>query len=107
MNDPIRAVLLGLTFLNLIWLLPLAYQAARRGIVEHYPNAGFTIPLAGLLLGIGGFQTGYLFEGVPETDHWRNAINLLLLVVSEALLLGMWLAIHGPRVWERVKCWRR
>ena len=107
MIDVLRSALLVLTACNLVWTLPLAFQAARNGVVEHYPNAGFTIPLAGLLLGIGAFQIGYLFEGVPEIPHWRISINLLLVIVSEALLLGMWAAIHGPRVLERIKCWRR
>lgn len=107
MIDVLRSALLVLTACNLVWTLPLAFQAARRGVVEHYPNAGFTIPLVGLLLGIGGFQVGYLFEGVPEIPHWRTTVNLTLLIVSEALLLGVWIAVHGPRVLERIKCLRR
>lgn len=74
----LRAIVLVLVLINLVWLVPLAIRSLARP-VEGWPNAGFAIPLAGLLFGVAGMQ-------LAELARINPLIPLLFYVASLVLL---------------------
>lgn len=75
----LRVAVLVAVALNLVWTTPLAWRSLR-GPVAGWPNAGFGIPLTGLLLATMLFQTSAL-------AGWTSGRPAALLLVLASLLV--------------------
>lgn len=82
----LRVAVYVLAIANLVWLLPLGAASLARDRVVGFPNAEMAIPVAAIVMGLMGFQHGYLFGDVPKIPHWSDAVNLLLICVGLILL---------------------
>lgn len=80
-----RIAVFILTAANMAWVAPRAWRALRGDISGE---AAAYLGVFMVLLGQCAFQAGYVMERVPDSAHWRNAANLMILIVGCAVLLG-------------------
>lgn len=97
-QSELRAVLFWMTVAAALAWVPVAWRAVR-GDMSSY--AALVLGVVVLLLGQGGFQSGYQFEGVADVEHWRNSANLIILNIGCLLIIASRLIRRQERRLER------
>lgn len=98
LQSELRASLFWLTVVAAIAWVPVAWRALRGDMSS---NAALVLGVVVILLGQGGFQSSYQFEGFVDVEHWRIAANLIILNIGCLLIIASRLIRRQERRLER------
>lgn len=100
----LRYLVIILVAANLVWTVPLSWRSLK-GPVAGWPNAGFSIPLSGLLLGLAGMQSTEILDLNPLLPLGFYVVALLLFKFIHISRLVEIEAVTG-KVTGSLRLWR-